>query len=83
MPRSVGKTARDIRKFCRTAGVKPSLANVERIQREVARTESENDTVDRVAKETGRGGLRDERGPIGDRAKDALRRRMARESEGR
>ena len=53
MPNSVGNTNKDIRRFCRENGVPPTVANVERIQREVCRTQSENERVVRESKERG------------------------------
>ena len=55
---SVGNSSKSIRAFLRESGIKPSVGNVERMQREVSRSQSENERVERVAKETGRGGLR-------------------------
>ena len=61
---SVGKTGRDVRKFCREVGVKPTAANVEKMGRELRRTEAENENVGRIAKESGRGGTYDEKGKV-------------------
>ena len=50
---SVGNTNRDLRRFCRENGVPPTIANIERIGREVRRTESQNERVVRESKERG------------------------------
>ena len=55
---SVGNSTKAVRRFCRENGVKPTVANVERMQREVSRSQTDNERVERIAKETGRGGLR-------------------------
>ena len=73
---SAGNTNRDVRRFLRESGVKPTIANVERIAREVRRSESENASVERIALETGRGGLRDQRGPVHPRVKKAVKREL-------
>lgn len=81
---SAGNTGRDIRRFCRENGIPPTMDNVERIGREVRRTEAENERVERIARETGRGGTYDEHGDVharvrGDVARDMERRRREQE----
>ncbi len=56
MSNSAGNTNRDVRKFCRENGIKPSAANVELIGKEVRRTEQGNERHD--AREKARGGAR-------------------------
>lgn len=58
-----GNTDRDVRKFLRDLGVKANLSNVELIGKEIRRTASENERVEREAKERGEG-LRDPHGPV-------------------
>ena len=77
MTNSYGNDGRGVRKFLRENGIKPSMANVERISREVRRSESENRSVERIAKETGRGELRDEKGPVHPRVKAAVKKELA------
>ena len=53
MSNSHGNTDRDVRKWLRKMGVKPSLDNVEAIGREVRRTQNEDEAVERRARESG------------------------------
>lgn len=62
MRNSVGNDTRGVRRFCREVGMKPTAANVELIQREVSRSQTENERVQIRARETGRGGTRDAQG---------------------
>lgn len=48
---SYGNTGKQVRKFLRENGYKPTVGMVERVQREVSRTESQNEAIDRVHKE--------------------------------
>lgn len=81
MPNSVGKTNKDVRKFLRECGVPPTVANVERIGREIRRTEAEGERVEKIhreiERETGRPALIDERGDVGKRVKAHVQREMA------
>jgi hypothetical protein len=60
MSNAHGNTAKDIRKWLRQIGVKPTLSNVERIGREVRRGESRHEQIqktnEQVAKELGHSG---------------------------
>lgn len=58
----VGGDKRSVRRFIRECGYKPTASNVERIQREVNRTQSQHERVQKEAIERGMGGTRDERG---------------------
>lgn len=77
MPNSVGKTDRDVRKFIREMGGVANKANVERIGREIRRTEQENERVEKIAKEVGFG-TQDERGPVEERVRRKVLREQAR-----
>lgn len=82
MPNSVGNTGKQVRKFLRSRGVKPTIANVERIQREVTRTQTENERVQRIAKEQAR--ARGESGTYDSRGQDVharIRERVQRDLE--
>lgn len=48
---SYGNDNRGIRRFLRENGVPPTVANVERIGKELRRTESQNDKVVKIHKE--------------------------------
>ncbi len=61
---SGGNTTRDIQRFIKSMGYKPTSANVELIRAEVTRTQSQNETVGRVAKETGQDGAYDSKGKV-------------------
>ncbi len=78
MPYSFNRTKRDVMKFCRARGIKPTTENVERIQREVTRTRGENDALVRVHKEMERErgipALRDEKGAVIPRIDRIVRR---------
>lgn len=58
MRNTYGNDKRGVMKFLREVGIKPTVGNVERMQREVSRSQTENERAERIAKETGRGGLR-------------------------
>ncbi len=62
MPNSVGKTKRDVMKYLRATGQKCDAANVERVGKEVRRTESENRQVERIHRERGLPALTDAKG---------------------
>lgn len=51
MSNSAGNTKRDVMRFLRESGVPPTVANVERIGREIRRTHAQNEQVDRIHKE--------------------------------
>ena len=74
---SAGNTSRDVRKFLRSIGVKPTADNVERVQREVCRTESQHEAVMREAKERGVHGPRDAKGEVAPRIKERIAREQA------
>ena len=82
----VGNTDRDVRKFLREVGMKPNAENVDRIGRELRRTSQENERVERIAREGGRGGIRDPHlpgspdttGPVEDRVKHDVAREQRR-----
>ena len=84
MSNAHGNTGRDIRKFLRENGIKPTIANVERIGREVRRGESANERVESEAKERGEP-TRDAQGPVEPRVRAHVQRelRARREREGR
>ena len=75
MTNSHGNTNRDIRKFLRETGVKANVANVERIGREVRRTEAQNEQAEKFAKERG-DQLSDERGPVEQRIRERVQREL-------
>ena len=58
MRNTIGNDKRGVMQFLRSVGKKANCSNVERMQREVSRSQSENERVERIAKESGRGGLR-------------------------
>ncbi len=80
MPNSIGKTDSQIRKFLRENGVTPNVSNVERIGREIRRTEGENATVERIhrelERERGIPATRDERGDVRARVKESIKRKI-------
>lgn len=51
MPNHVGKTDRDVRRFLRNLGEKTDAANVEKVKRELVRTQQENERREKLAKE--------------------------------
>ena len=73
MSNAAGNTNRDVRKFLRSIGVKPTAENVERIGREVRRSESQNEAAERIGREVAPG-LRDERGDVVKRVSERVRR---------
>ena len=75
MSNSAGNTNRDLRRFCREVGIKPSAGNVEKMGREVRRTMSQNEQVNRIAKEQGKG-LRGKHGDVGPQVKERVAREM-------
>lgn len=72
---SAGNTAKDVRKFLRKHGVAPNVAMVERIQREVSRTQSQNERVVAIHKELGGPATVDSRGRDAQAAALAATRR--------
>lgn len=78
MPNSVGNTNKDIRKFCREVGVKPTVANVEKMQREVTRTQTENERLVRhhkeMERERGLPSVVDNRGDVAARVRARVQR---------
>jgi len=84
MSNSLGNCNRDIRKFCRENGIKPSAANVDLIAKEVRRTSQDNERHD--AREKARGGARavDNAGRDVEAArKDYVLRQLAKRNEPR
>lgn len=77
---SHGNDNRGVRKFCRENGIPPTVANVERISREVRRSESENRAVERRHKEleatTGRPATYDQKGDVKARVVNAVQREI-------
>ena len=86
MGNSIGNDSRAIRKFLRERGVKPTIANIERVGREVRRTPQENERIVQMHKEIERArGLpstTDQRGDVHARVKRRVQRDLERE-EGR
>ncbi len=86
MSNSVVKTDRDVRKFLRENGIKPSVENVQRIGKEIRRTQGENESVDKIHKELEREGkaspLYDNRGDARARTKRDVERELRRRSRG-
>ena len=78
MSNSAGNTGRDVRRFLREHGVKPTAANVDRIGREIRRSAAENERVNRAANESGRGGARDHKGPVDERVRAKVLREIER-----
>lgn len=74
MSNAAGNTNKDVRRFLREHGVKPTVGNVERIGREVRRSQSENERVERIAKESGQ---RSELLERSAKIRDAMQRRIA------
>ena len=75
---SVGNSTKAIRRFCRENGVKPTVANVERMQREVSRSQTENERVVSRAKERGGPATTDAKGRDVKRiAESQVRREIA------
>ena len=58
---SIGNSDRSLRKFLRSRGVKPSVANMERIGKEVRMTQAEHERTLKQARET-KAVLRDAQG---------------------
>ena len=77
MTNSHGNTNRDIRKWLRKMGVQPSVRNVEAIQREVSRTQSEDEAVTRRAVDSG------EAEAMRKAKHDAVKRDLERKRRGR
>ena len=77
---SHGNTARAVRRFLREHGVKPNAANVERIGRELRRTESQNDQTQSIHREMQREygipSTVDAKGDVKKRAKAAVKREL-------
>jgi hypothetical protein len=82
MPNSIGKSNKAVRRFLRENMVPPTVANVERIGREIRRTESENAYVERIHKERekaqGIPSLVDAKGDVHKRAREIALREIAR-----
>jgi len=76
MSNSGGNTGRDVRKFCRENGIKPSLENVHRLGKEFRRTAQDNERMDRMHKQAGTGKLRDEKGDVHSRVKAQVEHEM-------
>lgn len=82
MSNSHGNTSRDVRRFLRSVGVKPSVDNVERIGREVRRTEAQNERQEVLGREMGLG-PRDGGGDVKSRVERQVRAEMARRKKRR
>lgn len=80
MSNSAGNTNRDVRRFLRSLGVRADVRNVELIGREVRRSESENERVERESREveraTGRPSTTDEKGDVHARVKREVKREL-------
>ena len=72
---SHGNDARGVRRFLRSIGMKPNAANTERMGKELRRTESQNEQVQREGKERGFG-LRDEKGDVIARRRAEVQRSL-------
>ena len=79
MTNSHGNTSKDIRKFLRECGEKPTMERVEEVQREVSRTQSQNEQVDRIAKEMGLG-THDRKGKV---TRERIERKVSEEQKRR
>lgn len=77
MSNAHGNTKRDLMRFLRANGIAPNVSNVERIGREVRRTESQNRAVEQRHKELeatkGIASTRDEKGDVHARVKRAVK----------
>lgn len=73
MSNAAGNTNRDVRRFLRESGVKPTAANVDRIGREVRRSQTQNETVERISREIGAPSPLEQRAA---RAREEIRRRI-------
>ena len=82
MGNSVGNTDKDVRKFMREHGMKTNKENVDRISKELRRTEAQNEFQAKIAKEMGLG-LRDGQGDVKKRVEAEVREQMRRRDEGR
>ena len=78
MSNSYGNDSRGVRKFLRSIGVRANASNVELIGREVRRSQSENERVERESIERGTGDLRNARGVVKPQVKADVKREMAR-----
>ena len=84
MSNTHGNDNRGVRKFLRSINMKPSVENVERIGRELRRTEQENEHMDRIGKEQGRTRLEDphlpgthnDTGNVEERVREQVQREM-------
>lgn len=76
---SVGNTNKQVRKFIRECGLKADMSTVERISKEVRRTESQNEAIQRASRETGRAGTFDLRGRDAHRMAERQVRRELRD----
>ena len=77
---SHGNDARGVRRFLRSIGMKPNAANTERMGKELRRTESQNETHEKIAKEIERergvSGLHDEKGDVIARRRAQVQRSL-------
>ena len=69
MSNAHGNDGRGVRKFLRESGIKPTVANVEKMSKELRRSQSENERVDRIAKERGGPSTVDARGDVHERVR--------------
>ncbi len=81
MSNSYGNGNRGIRQFLRSVGMKPNVSNVERIGRELRRSESQNDTVERISREVERergvAPTRDAKGDVQKRIQGVVQKKIA------
>lgn len=78
MPNSIGKTNKDVRRFIRENGGKPTAGEVEKIAREIRRTQAENEAVEKRARERerekGAPSTTDEKGDVHARVRKIVQR---------
>lgn len=78
MSNTLGNDNRGIRKFLRENGYRPTVAMVERVQREVSRTPAQNEAIIKQAKERGGPATVDSKGRDAQaRAKAHVQRKLA------
>lgn len=76
---SYGNDRRGLRRFLRSVNIPPNASNMERIGKEVRRTQSETERIQRASKEQG-GGTYDARGRD---MHEVVRRKVRRNLDGR
>ena len=87
MGNSIGNTDRDVRKFLREQGMKANAENVDRIGRELRRTQQENERHDERYKDVGLRdahlpGSPDTTGPVDPRVRERIQRELKRRKRG-